>query len=454
MKNTNDGNIQKRSNFWHAALLRSFFKWIWLGGVVGILSGSASAIFLIALEYVTDTRLQHPWLLFLLPLGGALVSFMYLKFGKNSSKGNNLIIEQIHNGNEAIPLRMAPLVLFGTLVTHLFGGSAGREGTAVQMGGSLAERFGKWIKAGPIDRKILLMCGISGGFGSVFGTPLAGTVFGLEVIAIGLIQYEALIPCFTASFVGHLVTTQLWGVEHVQYPQMIATALTLIVLLKVIAASLLFALASICFSELTHALKKLFSILFRNPMLKSAVGGLIVIGLVYLVGSREYLGLSVPLITDAFHQDIPTFAFLWKLIFTSVTLGTGFQGGEVTPLFAIGATLGHTLADLFHMYGPFLAALGFVAVFCGATHTPIACFLMGIELFGSNGAVYLFIACVISYLFSGYSGIYTSQRIGVSKSHLMNVPPGTTLATRRNLTFMERRSKVHKEAEETDNQHK
>ncbi|MGN7356405.1 voltage-gated chloride channel family protein [Paenibacillus sp. SAF-054] len=432
------------SHAWHAALFRSFFKWIWLGGVVGLLSGSASAVFLIALEYVTDTRMQHPWLLYLLPLGGALVSFVYMKYGKNSSKGNNLIIEQIHNGNEAIPLRMAPLVLFGTLVTHLFGGSAGREGTAVQMGGSLAERFGKWIKAGALERRILLMCGISGGFGSVFGTPLAGTVFGLEVIAIGLIQYEALIPCFTASLVGHLVTTQLWGVEHIQYPQMIAPALSLAVLLKVLAASLVFALASIGFSELTHALKKVFAKILHNPMLKSAVGGLIVIGLVFLVGSRDYLGLGIPLITDSFEQDVPTFAFLWKLIFTSVTLGTGFQGGEVTPLFAIGATLGHTLADLFYLYGPFLAGLGFIAVFCGATHTPIACFLMGIELFGSNGAVYMFIACLISYVFSGYSGIYTSQLIGMSKSHLIQVPEGTTLATRQKLTMPARRSKARR----------
>lgn len=454
MKNIKKWKTQKVSNFWHAALFLSFFRWIWLGGVVGILSGSASAIFLIALEYVTDTRINHPWLLYFLPFGGALVSFLYLKFGKNSSKGNNLIIEQIHNGNETIPLRMAPLVLFGTLITHLFGGSAGREGTAVQMGGSLAERFGKWIKAGPVDRKILLMCGISGGFGSVFGTPLAGTVFGLEVIAIGLIQYEALIPCFTASFVGHLVTTRLWGVEHVHYPLMTAPALSLMVILKVSAASLLFALASICFSELTHLLKKLYSTIFRNPMLKSAAGGLIVIGLVYLVGSREYLGLSMPLITDAFHQDVPTFAFLWKLIFTSVTLGAGFQGGEVTPLFAIGATLGHTLADLFHMYGPFLAALGFIAVFCGATHTPIACFLMGIELFGSSGAIYMFIACLISYIFSGYSGIYTSQRIGISKSHLINVPPGTTIAERRNLLLQNRITNVQNDISVTENENK
>lgn len=421
----------------HTAFIRSFIKWLWLGGIVGLLTGTASAIFLICLDYVTNSRLSHPWLLYLLPLGGALVSYLYAKYGLNSAKGNNLIIEQIHNGNEAVPLRMAPLVLFGTLITHWFGGSAGREGTAVQMGGSLSEWFGKWIKAGKTDRRILLMCGISGGFGSVFGTPLAGTVFGLEVIAIGLISYEALIPCFVASFVGHLVTTQLWGVHHIQYPAVTAPDLSLMVLLKVVFASILFALVSIFFSELTHALKKGFSMVIKNPMLKSAAGGLIIIGMVYLVGSRDYLGLGIPLITDSFHHDVSPFAFLWKLLFTSVTLGAGYQGGEVTPLFAIGATLGHTLGGVLHLYAPFLAALGFIAVFCGATHTPIACFLMGIELFGSDGAVYMFIACLVSYVFSGYSGIYTSQQIGVSKSHLLTIPPGTTLAAIKKLSLKE-----------------
>ena len=182
------------------ALWSTFLKWIVLGGAVGVLAGTASAFFLKSLDYVTDVRMNHGWLLFLLPLGGALVSYLYMKFGKNSAKGNNLILEQIGEGQETIPLRMAPLVLFGTLVTHLFGGSAGREGTAVQMGGSLAEWFGKMIRIDAADRKILLMCGISGGFGSIFGTPLAGTIFGLEVIAIGLISHRALLPCFTASF--------------------------------------------------------------------------------------------------------------------------------------------------------------------------------------------------------------------------------------------------------------
>ncbi|WP_433743656.1 voltage-gated chloride channel family protein [Paenibacillus amylolyticus] len=423
-------------------LCQSLLKWIILGSGVGILTGSASAFFLHILDGVTQLRMEHTWLLFLLPVGGALVSFMYARYGKNSAKGNNLIIEEINKGNETIPLRMAPLVLFGTVITHLFGGSAGREGTAVQMGGSLAEWFGKLLRVGPVDRKILLICGISGGFGSIFGTPLAGTIFGLEVLAIGLIRHEALIPAFIASFVGNIVATSFWGVTHLHYPIGEIPALSLIVILKVVFASILFGLTSIVFSELTHTLKKLYTRLFQNPMIKSAVGGMIIIALVYLFGTRDYLGLGIPLIEDSFTGEVHPFAFLGKLVFTSLTLGAGFQGGEVTPLFAIGATLGHTLASFLNLYAPFLAALGFIAVFCGATNTPIACFLMGIELFGSEGAIYLFIACIVSYLFSGHTGIYTSQQIGISKSHLISIPEGTTLASVKSL-----KKKIEREVE-------
>lgn len=406
----------------------AFLKWVVLGSIIGILSGSASAIFLKSLDFVTGQRLSHPWLLFLLPFGGACVSYLYMKYGGNAGKGNNLILESIQGGKERVPLRMTPLVLFGSLVTHLFGGSAGREGTAVQMGGSLAEWFGKMIKISAEDRRILIMCGISGGFGSIFGTPLAGTVFGLEVVAFGMMSYQALIPCFVASIVGDLVASRLWSVHHIHYSAGMIPELSFVVLMKVVIAAILFGLAARLFSELTHFLKKWFTKMFSNPVIKSAVGGFIIIGLVYITGTRDYLGLGIPLAVDSFQGGVSPFAFLWKLLFTALTLGTGYQGGEVTPLFVIGATLGHTLGNLLAISAPFLAALGFISVFSGAANTPIACFIMGIELFGSEGAVYIFIACIVSYMFSGHSGIYTSQQIGSAKSRLYNIPEGTTLA--------------------------
>ncbi|MCE5173069.1 voltage-gated chloride channel family protein [Paenibacillus profundus] len=411
----------------HAAILFYVLKWILLGGVVGIITGSASAFFLTSLEWATDMRLQYSWLLFLLPIGGAAVSYLYKRYGNNASKGNNLILEQINTeAQEHVPFRMAPLVLFGTIITHLFGGSAGREGTAVQMGGSLSEWIGKCFKLDALDRKIILICGISSGFGSVFGTPLAGTFFAIEVLAIGMFRHSAIFPSFVASLVGDRVTAA-WGVHHSHYTIGAIPEMTLPLILKVCIAAILFGLTSILFSELTHRLKKGFSFLFKNPMLKSFVGGVIVIGLVYLVGTRDYIGLGLPLLSQAFDGEVAPGSFFLKTVFTSVTLGAGFQGGEVTPLFVIGATLGNALAALLQVSAPFMAALGMVAVFSGATNTPLACFVMGIELFGSEASVYLFMVCVVSYLFSGHTGIYTSQMIGVSKSRLFPYPKASTL---------------------------
>ena len=404
-------------------------KWAVLAGLVGLLAGSASALFLVSLEWAAETRETYSWFLFLLPFGGMLVSFLYWKYGLNSAKGNNLLIEQAHGAKESIPFRIAPLVLFGTIVTHLFGGSAGREGTAVQMGGAFSELIGKLFKLDEVDRKIIIICGISSGFGSVFGTPLAGTVFGLEVLALGLIRHEAIFPAFIAAFVGDIVTTTVWGVGHHHYEIGTIPSLSALLLLKILFAAILFGLTSTLFSELTHWLKKQYTKLFPNPMLKSFVGGLVIIGLVYIVGTRKYLGLGIPLIDDAFEGEVSPLTFITKLLFTSLTLGAGYQGGEVTPLFAIGSTLGSSLGDILQVSIPFLAALGFIGVFCGATNTPIACFIMGIELFGSEASLYLFLVCIISYLFSGHTGIYTSQQIGVSKSKLIPINNNDTLQT-------------------------
>lgn len=405
----------------------SFLKWTFIGTIVGILTGIAGTLFLKSLELATYLRINNPWLLFLLPIGGAFVSFLYSNYGENSSKGNNLIIDKINDKADNIPLRMAPLVFLGTFITHLFGGSAGREGTGVQIGASISEGVGRFFKLDKIDTKIILMCGISSGFASVFGTPLAGTIFGLEVAALGAMNYSGLIPCFTAAFVGNLIT-EILGIHHSHYIISEIPNITPNVVLKVIIASILFGLISKLFSELTHKLKEIFSTTFENVSIKSAIGGIIVIALTYIVGTRDYLGLSIPLITDSFTGQVSPFAFLNKLIFTTLTLGSGFQGGEVTPLFVIGSTFGNSLSNILNISPSFLACLGLIGVFSGATNSPITSFILGIEMFGSQGCQYMFMACAISYLFSGHSGIYISQKISTSKNKLIKIPIDATLS--------------------------
>ncbi len=401
-------------------LVRSLGKWVCLGGAVGVLAGLASAFFLLSLDWVTQFRLAHPWIILALPMAGIALGWFYQRFAGIAAQGNNLIIHEIHAEHTPIdiPLRMAPMILLGTLVTHLFGGSAGREGTALQMGASLADALGRALKRifdlSHRDRRLMLMAGISGGFGSVFGTPVAGAVFGMEVQHIGQIRYEGIVPCLTAALVGDLVTRAL-GVGHAHYPQISALGIDPLLLLKIVIAGILCGLTSRLFVALTHTIK-LFSTDLPRWWLRPALGGFAVLTLTGLLGTQDYLGLSLPLIQRSVHgEPITVMAFLLKLTFTAITLGTGFLGGEVTPLFVIGATLGHSLGHLLGVDPAWLAMLGFVAVFAGASNTPLACMLMGLELFGGGSPIYFMLICVVAYLCSGQPGIYTTQRLAVRK---------------------------------------
>ncbi|MFN8417800.1 MAG: voltage-gated chloride channel family protein [Anaerolineae bacterium] len=391
-------------------------KWTALGGVVGILAGTASAIFLVSLDWATNFRLANPSILFLLPVAGFIVGWIYHRFAGAAAQGNNLVIEEVHTNGSRVPLRMAPLVLLGTVITHLFGGSAGREGTAIQMGASLADTLRRALQLNAEDRRLLLMAGISGGFGSVFGTPVAGFVFGMEVQSVGRIRYEGIVPCLVAAYVGDL-TTRAWGVAHSHYPALTNVEIQLPLLLLVIVAGIACGLTSILFVELTHVIKNYQSRYIKYPPLRPVIGGIVIIALTLLIGSQDYLGLSLPLIRQSVSgEGVITFAFLLKVLFTSITLGSGFLGGEVTPLFVIGSTLGYTLGRWLNVDPVFMASLGFVAVFAGASNTPLACALMGMELFGGGSGLYLILICVIAYLASGHRGIYMTQRIGTPKS--------------------------------------
>ena len=416
----------------HFLILNHLVRWTLLTIPVAITIGSVVALFLWLLSQAIHFRFAHPWLLYLLPLAGALIHFVYKFYGKSSEKGNNLIMDEIHEPGGGVPKRMAPLVLAATVVSQLFGASVGREGTAVQIGGSIADFFGRLFGLNEKDARTVLIAGVAAGFGAVFGTPLAGTIFAIEVLTIGRLQYDAVIPCLIASIFADQ-TVALWGIHHTAYhidhfitkPPFVISFIHFdyFLLAKIILASVLFGLTSYVFAEMAHGVKNISLRLIKTTWLIPVTGGLIIIGLTLLLGRQDYLSLGVDAqfadsvtIPSAFHQGgADTWSWLWKTIYTTVTLGTGFKGGEVTPLFYIGATLGNTLSHLMNAPVGLFAALGFIAVFAGATNTPLACTFMGIELFGGEYAIYFAVACFTAYFFSGHSGIYSSQRIAIPK---------------------------------------
>lgn len=394
-----------------------FSKWILICVMIGIFSGSASAFFLVSLEWVTQFREHQNWIIWLLPVGGLFIGWLYYQFGASVVKGNNLLLEEYENPQKTIPLKMAPLVFTGTIITHLFGGSAGREGTAVQMGGAIADQFTLLFKLDNSDRKTLIILGISAGFASVFGTPLAGAIFALEVLYFSKISNKSVVFSFLVAYVAYF-TVEFWQVKHTHYSIPKVPEITFNSLFWIIGVSLIFGFSAMLFSKSTHFWGKLFTKKIAYPPLRPFVGGLLLAIAVYLIGTTKYIGLGVPIIVDSFSNTNQWYDFLLKILFTGFTLGAGFKGGEVTPLFFIGATLGSALSVVVPLPIALLAGMGFVAVFSGATHTPIACTFMGMELFGIESGIFIGIACLVSYFASGPIGIYNSQIVKGAKYNL------------------------------------
>ncbi|WP_240534757.1 voltage-gated chloride channel family protein [Pedobacter aquae] len=407
---------------------RFLLKWLFICSIVGALSGTASAWFLMALNWATNFREQHVWIIAFLPLAGMLIIFLYEKLNKEASRGNNLIIEEIHQPKKKISFWMAPLIFIGTVATHLFGGSAGREGSAVQMGAALADETNSWLKLKKRDRRILLMCGVSAGFASLFGTPLAATLFALEVFLIGTIIYEAILPCLLAAVIAYWVCN-LWDPGHSHYIIQNIPDLNVLNILIAVLAGILFGLTGRLFANTTHYISSCFKQYIPNMYAQPVIGACMVICFLLIWGDTQYIGLGLDTIENAFHIQQPYYGFIIKILLTAITLGAGFKGGEVTPLFFIGATLGSALSGILPLPIDLLSGMGFVAVFTAAANTPLACILMGIELFGASSAVYIAISCVVAYLFSGHNGIYGSQKIGSAKHPFWIRQSGKNLST-------------------------
>lgn len=387
---------------------KKYLKRIILSILVGLLAGFAAAIFLSFLDLVTRYRNYNPELIWLLPFGGFLVGLIYFRYGGRAAGGNNLILEEIHDPKSRLPLRMAPLVLLGTLVTHLLGGSAGREGTAVQMSASLADQLSRFFKVDSEERKILLVAGTGAGFGAAIGAPWAGAIFGLEVIHHGRLRLFAWFECLVASFVGYYTSIFL-AAPHSVYPEITITSYDLRTFFFVALAGICFGLAARLFVLLTHLIEHQQAKWINSLPLRPLVGGIIIVILFYLEGTYRFAGLGIPeiqkSILEASSFDLP----LLKAVFTALTVGSGFKGGEFIPLVFIGATLGSALSLFLPISFSLLAGLGFAAVFAGAANTPIACAIMAAEIFGPMILPYALLACFVAYLCSGQRGIYKSQ---------------------------------------------
>ena len=389
-------------------LLAFILKWTLLASFVAMLAGTASAAFLWALDWAGTTRDAHLQMIWALPLVGFFVGWVYHQLGRDVEAGNNLLIDEIHDPQKIVPLRMAPLILFSTIASHVFGASVGREGTAVQMGGSLADQLSHIFKFNKDERRLVLMAGMSAGFAAVFGTPLAGAVFALEVLAVGRLRYDALWPCALAALVADQVCLW-WGIEHTAYAvgNIPHASVWLITAVAIVGAAC--GVTGQMFAKSTHVLSAWMKNQVSYAPLRPLLGGIVVVLLIEYLDFARYLGLGIPVIQEAFIHPLAWTDAAGKFVLTVLSLGAGFKGGEVTPLFFIGATLGNTLAGCLDVPFALMAAVGFVAVFAGAANTPLACTLMAIELFGSQIGIYALIGCVLSYSFSGRSGIYRAQ---------------------------------------------
>jgi H+/Cl- antiporter ClcA len=378
---------------------------------VGAACGVASALFLYLLDVATRAREAHLEIVYALPLAGVAMGFVYERWGAPIKGGNDLVIDTIHEDRVRLPLRMAPMVLVGTVLTHLFGGSAGREGTAVQMGASLADAIAHRFRLTADVRRQLLVAGIAGGFGSVFGTPAAGAVFGLEVLAIGRLERRAVVPALIASFVGDMTARSL-GTLHTPYPRVAHIPITLALLGKLAITGVAFGLAALAFVELTHRLKEVLQRWVPRLPVRMFAGGVVVVMLWQLTGSNDYLGLGVPSILRAFADPaLPTWMFAAKIVFTAVTLSAGFLGGEVTPLFFVGATLGSVLARVVGIPIEIGAGVGMAAVFGAAANAPLALSIMAVELLGWNILPHVLLVTYVAFVVCGHRGIYVAQRL-------------------------------------------
>lgn len=402
----------------------TFVRWLVFSAVIGLAAGGVSTAFYYAFVWVTGLRAAHPALLFLLPAGGAAIVLLYRVCRVERDRGTNLVLAAVRE-NAALPLRTAPLVFLSTILTHLLGGSSGREGAILQIGGSISSWIGRLMRLDDKDSRVITMCGMAAAFSALFGTPLTAAVFAMEVVSVGVMYYAAIVPCFLSSLIG-LEVARYFGVPGTSFSLDGVPSLTPLTLAQSVGMGVLLAILSVCFCRLMHAVSHLYDRFLPNRLARAVAGGFLVIALTYAVwlwnpGTYDYNGAGEAVIRAAVGGQARPEAFLLKMLFTAVTLGAGFKGGEIVPVFFTGAAFGCTAAPLLNLHPSFGAGLGMVSLFCGVTNCPLSSLLLALELFAAGGtlpmsSLGLFAVCIaVSYMLSGYYGLYSEQKILYSK---------------------------------------
>lgn len=395
--------------------LHTFLRWGFLAVATGLIVGGFSTLFAACLRYVTDFRTGHPWMILFLPLAGVFIVFLYGIFRYKNDKGTNLVLSTIHAETE-LPFKMAPLIFVSTLITHLFGGSAGREGAALQLGGSIGNQLGRLFRLDDKDCRIIVMCGMSAAFSAIFGTPIAAVIFSMEVVSVGVMYYAALVPCVFSSLLAFKVANHMGiGPNVFQLSQI--PAFELMPTMKIIVLAMLCAGLSVVFCIVLHSLGDVYREKIPNPYIRIVFSAAVIIDLTICLQTSDYMGAGVPIIAKAIAGEVKPTAFFWKIIFTALTLEAGFKGGEIVPSFFVGATFGCLFGQIAGVSPSLCAAVGMVSVFCGVTNCPISSLLIAFELFSYEGVPYFMIAISVSFLLSGYYGLYHDQTIVYSKYH-------------------------------------
>lgn len=417
--------------------LQIFIKWIICSIIIGTTCGAVGTAFHYSVEYVTKFRNANSYIVWFIPLAGLVIVFIYRASGMKNEKGTNLVIGSIRNPEYRVPFRMAPLIFITTVITHLFGGSAGREGAALQIGGSLGASIGRLFKVDENDKHIMTMCGMSAVFAALFGTPVTAALFSMEVISIGIIYYSAIVPCVLSATIAYAITEQF----HItptyfilkQVPDMSIATGSKVILLAALCAVLtsIFCIAMRLTGGLFQKIK--------SQYLRIFTGGVMIALLTLLVHSSDYNGAGMNIIENAIHGSARPEAFLLKMLFTCITIGCGFRGGEIVPSFFIGATFGCSIGSLLGLDPGFGAAIGLICFFCGVVNCPIASLVLSIELFGSSGIVLFAIGCAVSYMLSGYYSLYSEQKIIYSKLR----PHYVNLYSNQNVKTSEHESQNH-----------